>query len=198
MKIINNLITLIIFFYIMSSQLLASYQNTIESKDQPEHELIIGYWGGILEVAGIDLRIVFKISKIKEDSFNVKVINYTQEDTDSPVSNVKYANVKFSNFKFANDTLRFEVKDVMGTFEGKANEDYSRIEGQWQQSGLNLPLIMIRGEIFKSKPTHQFYLVAAYFIIWIALLIYIWNLLKKQKNFAREIELLKSEVRKNR
>jgi len=182
----------------MSSQLLASYQNTIESKNQPEHDFIIGNWGGILEVAGIDMRIVFKISKIKEDSFNIKVVNYTQEDTDSPLSNVNYANVKFANVKVANDSLKFELKDVMGTFEGKANEDYSRIEGQWQQSGLNLPLIMIRGEIFKSKPTHQFNFLAAYFIIWIALFIYIWNLLKKQKNLAREIELLKADLRESR
>lgn len=40
------------------------------------------------------------------------------------------------------------------------------------------------------------YLVSAYMLIWIVLFGYVWNLLKKQKNLARAVELLKSEIGK--
>jgi len=40
------------------------------------------------------------------------------------------------------------------------------------------------------------FLVLAYLLIWIVLFGYIWNILKKQKYLAREVESLKSEVRK--
>jgi CcmD family protein len=40
------------------------------------------------------------------------------------------------------------------------------------------------------------YLVSAYMLIWIVLFGYVWNLLTKQKNLAREVELLKSEIGK--
>jgi len=42
------------------------------------------------------------------------------------------------------------------------------------------------------------FLVLAYMLIWIVLFGYVWNLLKKQKNLAREVELLKSEVKESR
>jgi pimeloyl-ACP methyl ester carboxylesterase len=41
-------------------------------------------------------------------------------------------------------TLRLELKKIQGAFEGKANKDYSEIEGKWQQSGQSFPLTMKR------------------------------------------------------
>ncbi|UCE07289.1 MAG: CcmD family protein [bacterium] len=43
--------------------------------------------------------------------------------------------------------------------------------------------------------SNTFFLVLAYILLWIVLFGYVWNLLKKQKNLSREIDLLKSEVR---
>ena len=42
------------------------------------------------------------------------------------------------------------------------------------------------------------FLVLAYMLIWIAVFGYVWNILKKQKNLAREVELLKAEDKKSR
>jgi CcmD family protein len=98
--------------------------------------------------------------------------------------------------EFANDSLQFEIKDNMGIFKGKVNEDITKIEGQWKQNDLKLPLTLMRGLTFQKKASHQYYLIVAYFLIWIALFIYIWNLLKKQKNLAREVELLRLEKEK--
>jgi CcmD family protein len=39
------------------------------------------------------------------------------------------------------------------------------------------------------------FLVLAYMLIWIVLFGYIWNILKKQQKLAREVDLLKSEIR---
>jgi len=41
----------------------------------------------------------------------------------------------------------------------------------------------------------MFFLVAAYMLIWIVLFGYVWNLIKKQNNLSREVELLKSEMK---
>jgi CcmD family protein len=41
---------------------------------------------------------------------------------------------------------------------------------------------------------NSIFLVLAYMLIWGVLFGYIWNIIKKQKRLAREVELLKSEV----
>ncbi len=40
------------------------------------------------------------------------------------------------------------------------------------------------------------FLVTAYMLIWIALFGYIWSLNSKQKKLSREVELLKSEMKR--
>jgi len=40
--------------------------------------------------------------------------------------------------------------------------------------------------------------VLAYMLIWLVLFGYVFNLLKKQKTLAREIELLKSDIKESR
>ena len=42
------------------------------------------------------------------------------------------------------------------------------------------------------------FLVLAYMLIWIVVFGYVWNILKKQKNLAREVELLKADLRESR
>ena len=39
------------------------------------------------------------------------------------------------------------------------------------------------------------FLILAYMLIWIVLFGYVWNILKKQQKLAREVELLKSEIK---
>lgn len=39
------------------------------------------------------------------------------------------------------------------------------------------------------------FLVLAYMLIWVVLFGFVWNILKKQQKLAREVELLKSEVK---
>ena len=39
------------------------------------------------------------------------------------------------------------------------------------------------------------FLIVAYMLIWIVLFGYVWNILKKQQKLAREVELLKSEIK---
>lgn len=42
------------------------------------------------------------------------------------------------------------------------------------------------------------FVVLAYMLIWIVVFGYVWNILKKQKNLAREVELLKADIRESR
>ena len=39
------------------------------------------------------------------------------------------------------------------------------------------------------------FLVLAYMLIWVVLFGYVWNIQKKQKRLAREVEILKSEAK---
>ena len=42
------------------------------------------------------------------------------------------------------------------------------------------------------------FLALAYMLIWGVVFGYVWNILKKQKNLAREVELLKSDIKESR
>jgi len=52
----------------------------------------------------------------------------------------------FDEVTFENGKLRLEVKSNQGVFEGTIKEDGSMIEGQWQQQGQLLPLVLKRVE----------------------------------------------------
>jgi len=186
MKKIIKFITLLILFFITANVISAKAQDVTESQNQPDINTIIGKWRTIQKVIGNDLKIEFTFSKNNDDSLLVNMNQYFQAETEVLISNVE----------FANDTLRLEAEKNLGVFEGVVSEDYTRIEGVWKQSGFELPLAMFRGELPKST-WPPFYIVAAYSLLWIVLLGYVWNLLNKQKNLSREIELLKSEIGEN-
>jgi pimeloyl-ACP methyl ester carboxylesterase len=95
---------------------------------------IEGIWEGKLKVPGIELRIVFKISKNSDGTLTATLDSPDQGATDIPVEEVI----------FIDNTLRLEVKSAGGVFEGKVSEDFLIIEGEWKQSGQTLPLTLKR------------------------------------------------------
>jgi len=62
-----------------------------------------------------------------------------QNATDIPVDKVV----------FDGSTLRLEITPIEGVFKGKLTEDGERIDGQWTQGGLTLPLMLERTD---TKP----------------------------------------------
>jgi hypothetical protein len=95
---------------------------------------IEGIWQGELKVPGIELRIVFKISKNPDGTLIATLDSPDQGVTGIPVEKVI----------FKDNDLYIEVNSMGGIFEGKISSDFLTIEGQWRQSGQSLPLTVKR------------------------------------------------------
>ncbi|MCK4322618.1 alpha/beta hydrolase [candidate division WOR-3 bacterium] len=99
-------------------------------------EDVKGIWQGTLEVSGVELRIVFKISLDPDGALTAAMDSPDQGITDIPVSEVI----------IEDGNLIINVKAIQGVYEGKLKEDGTTIEGQWKQSGVSLPLILEKVE----------------------------------------------------
>lgn len=105
------------------------------AQQQDTSEISIeGIWEGKLKVPGAELRIVFKISKNQDGALTATLDSPDQGAKDIPIEEVI----------FEDNTLSLEVKSAGGIFEGKVNQDFSVIEGEWKQSGQALPLTIKR------------------------------------------------------
>ena len=123
--------SLICLALIMSSS--ASMIGFAQQQDTSEIS-IEGIWEGKLKVPGTELRIVFNISKNQDGALTATLDSPDQGVTDIPIEEVI----------FKDNTLHLEVKSAGGIFEGKVNQDFSVIEGEWKQSGQALPLTVKR------------------------------------------------------
>jgi len=107
----------------------------VSAQQQDISEISIeGIWEGKLKVPGVELIIVFKISKNPDGTLTATMDSPDQGATGIPVEEVI----------FKDNTLRLEVKSAGGVFEGKVSEDFLVIEGEWKQSGQTLPLTVKR------------------------------------------------------
>src|SRR6266849_9981872 len=95
-----------------------------------------GTWQGTLKVGAFELRLAFKIKKKADDSLTATLDSIDQGAKDIPVDTVTWKD----------PDLKMELKKIGGAFEGKANKDYSQIEGKWTQSGGTWPLTIKRVE----------------------------------------------------
>jgi hypothetical protein len=99
-------------------------------------ETVEGTWLGALKVSGLELRIVFRISKKPDGTLSVFI--------DSPDQGAK--DIPTSSAILENNHLTIESKVAGAVFEGNVKSDWNEIEGQWNQRGTTLPLILKRTE----------------------------------------------------
>jgi len=95
-----------------------------------------GIWQGVLKVSGMELRIVFKISKTPDGKFTATLDSPDQGAKDIPVSEVA----------FENGTVKLAVESIFGVFTGKMSDGYATITGEWKQGSAALPLVLTRVE----------------------------------------------------
>ncbi len=133
-KILCNMLALLIFFSLGGFVLIVSAQQL--SNASQEITGIEGIWEGKLQVPGAELRIVYRMTKITE-----KELIATMDSPDQGVTGIPVDEVIFKDH-----SLRLIVKSIGGLFEGKVSEDFSIIEGIWQQSGASFPLLLQRIE----------------------------------------------------
>ncbi|MHC4757966.1 MAG: hypothetical protein ACYTE8_04870, partial [Planctomycetota bacterium] len=101
---------------------------------QGSNESIEGAWQGILKAPEVQLTVVFKISKQPNGTLAATIDSPDQGSFGIPVDEITFENGK----------LYIESKRIQGVFGGKIKEDGLTIEGQWEQSGGRLPLIVKR------------------------------------------------------
>lgn len=94
---------------------------------------IEGTWMGTLDINGIKLRLVLKVSKGPDGKFLGKLDSLDQDARDLPIDTLDYDAGR----------LRFEMKALGASFEGAMSKDGTEISGVFKQGG-SLPLIFKR------------------------------------------------------
>jgi uncharacterized protein (TIGR03435 family) len=90
-------------------------------------------WQGMLH-AGQDLRLVAKISK--DDKGAYKAVFYSIDQGGQPLN--------ADSTTLDGSTVKFEIKMIGGTFEGKLSGDGKTIDGSWSQGPNPIPLVLTR------------------------------------------------------
>lgn len=95
---------------------------------------IKGIWQGAIKYSGAEWRMVFTISKDKDDSLTATLDVPDQNATNIPVDEVVYDG----------NTVRLRIKPIDGVFDGKISKDGKRIDGKWTQGDMSLNLVLER------------------------------------------------------
>lgn len=99
---------------------------------------IAGRWGGLLKVRGVELRLVFNISKTK---------NGLSATMDSP--NERTSGIPVTTITFENSVLKLEIKNSGITYEGTLNKD-EIITGNFKQNDQNIALDLSHYKVKKE------------------------------------------------
>jgi fermentation-respiration switch protein FrsA (DUF1100 family) len=92
---------------------------------------IDGAWMGTLDLGGIELRLVFHITNTA-DGLTATMDSPDQDKTGLPVTVVTRNG----------SSLKLEMKQISGVFDGKITEDHSSMVGTWSQRGNSFPLVL--------------------------------------------------------
>jgi C-terminal processing protease CtpA/Prc len=104
------------------------------SNEQARHHKVQGTWWGTLDVFGLELMVVFKISRDSAGTLAASI--------DSPDQGAR--DVHAEKVTFQDGSLHLEAEGIPSVFEGKIEEDGSTIEGKWKQSGFAFALVVRR------------------------------------------------------
>ncbi|MDZ7333205.1 MAG: alpha/beta fold hydrolase [candidate division KSB1 bacterium] len=133
MKKMTSLIFMMICCYFLTFiPHLVSAQQNLQLTSQVDR--LIGVWQGKLSFPGAELRIVFHLNKSETGELTTAL--------DSPDQGA--FNIATSRTSIVQDTLVIEVAMIRGLFKGKIAADFNSISGNWQQSGISIPLELTR------------------------------------------------------
>lgn len=124
-------IFLIVIILFSCAEVLRLRNGATIEVEQPEIE---GIWQGTLKFSGIELRIVFTISQNPDNTLTATY--------DVPEQNV--TGVPVDEIVFNNRNVRLEIIPIEGVFKGNLTEDGAKIDGQWTQGDMTLPLVLER------------------------------------------------------
>jgi pimeloyl-ACP methyl ester carboxylesterase len=102
----------------------------------PQEKGIEGFWLGSLKVSGINLRIVFHITKAGEGSYKATMDSPDQGAKDIPVEKVT----------FADNKVKIEMPNIQGVYDGTLSAEGTKLNGTWTQAGRVFPLDLDKTE----------------------------------------------------
>jgi hypothetical protein len=106
---------------------------------------IDGAWMGTLDAGATKLRVVFHITNT-EDGLTATMDSPDQGAKGLPVTSVTRDGA----------SLKLEMRQIAGGFDGKISKDLTTIEGTWTQAGNSLPLVLKRvkdaAELERRRP----------------------------------------------
>lgn len=92
---------------------------------------VIGTWAGTLDVGAAKLRLVLHINRATDGALVARLDSPDQGATDLPIDSLSVAG----------NTLKFEMKTLAATYEGKLESDGNQITGEFKQGAQAFPLI---------------------------------------------------------
>jgi hypothetical protein len=95
---------------------------------------IDGDWHGTLVAGATELRLVLHVIPDAKGGFTATL--------DSPDQGVK--GIAVASVSLADSTLKFDVPQIRGTYEGKVDAKATAITGTWSQFGMSAPLNLSR------------------------------------------------------
>lgn len=107
--------------------------NPVQASTFPSGK-IEGIWQGTLKFSGIELRVVFSISRTSDNTLKATYDVPEQNAIDIPVDEIT----------FKNGEVCLKIIPIDGVYKGNLSEDGEKIDGNWIQSGMTLPLVLER------------------------------------------------------
>lgn len=105
------------------------------AEDKPVPD-IAGVWQGSLDLTVAKLRLVVEFKKKEGGGFSGTMDSPDQGAFDLPIDEVR----------IEEKTVKFTMKKLGGSYEGKLSDDGKQIDGKWSQGGLSLALVLKPGE----------------------------------------------------
>jgi hypothetical protein len=105
--------------------------NAMNAQDKVKNTVLPGSWMGKLSADGMDLRVVFNLKLVQQDSLTVTLDSPDQNAKDIPAGPVIVEGQK----------VTIKAPGINGQYDGTVSSD-STITGTWSQNGGELPLDM--------------------------------------------------------
>ncbi|MCH7785815.1 MAG: alpha/beta fold hydrolase [Bacteroidetes bacterium] len=103
----------------------------IPAKIFSQDDALTGKWIGVLKISGIELHLVFNVSK---DA------NKYKATMDSPDQGTK--GIQVDKVTYKKNKVRFDVSIINGFFEGEINKEKNKITGKWKQVDNTIPIFL--------------------------------------------------------
>ena len=115
-------------------RLLSALLLTLAAAAPAGAQTIAGDWQGTLSIGDVQLRLILHLTPDTKGGFTA-----TLDSPDQGATGIAAGSVSF-----ADSSLKVDIPQIMGSYEGKANAGVTAIAGSFSQGGMSIPLNLAR------------------------------------------------------